>query len=198
MRGEAGGRFDTAGSPDGQEERRFIESGEDAIEVERGFSKPADVRANFASAGAERKFAWGFVELYVFERQAGAGVAAALEEFAVHVNYALGTSLLMEIVDVLRAQEQATGEGILESSESEMGGIGLCGGGCAAAHGVKVPYQARVAAPGVGRGDLFEAVVAPQPSGIAKRGDPTFGAYTGAGKNENTIGGRNGKLAHKG
>ena len=37
MRGEAGGRFDATGSPDGQEERRFVESGKNAIQVERGF-----------------------------------------------------------------------------------------------------------------------------------------------------------------
>src|SRR5215469_11906841 len=62
---EAGGGFDAPGSADGEEERRFIEGGENAIELERSFAKPADVRADFATAGARGKFARGFVELYV-------------------------------------------------------------------------------------------------------------------------------------
>src|SRR5262249_145658 len=77
-----------------------------------------------------------------------------------------------------------------------MSGIGPGGGSHAAAHGVKVPDEARVAGPGVGRGDLFEAVVAPQTVGIAKRGDSAFGADTGTGQDENAIGGRDGEFLH--
>src|SRR6516164_2754892 len=103
---EAGSGFDTAGSADGEEEHRLIESGKNAIEVERGFAEPADVRADFAAARARREFAWGFVELSVVERGTGAGVAAAFEEFAVHVHDARGACLLVKVVDVLCAEEE--------------------------------------------------------------------------------------------
>ena len=109
---EAGGGFDAAGSADGEEERRFIESGENAIEVERSFAKPADVRADFATAGARGKFARGFVEFDVVERRTGAGVAAAFEEFAVHVHDARGACLLVKVVDVLCAEEETIGQGV--------------------------------------------------------------------------------------
>ena len=109
---EAGGGFDAAGSADGEEERRFIESGENAIKVERSFAKPADVRADFATAGARRKFARGFVEFDVVERRTGAGVAAAFEEFAVHVHDARGACLLVKVVDVLCAEEETIGQGV--------------------------------------------------------------------------------------
>ena len=126
----------------------------------------------------------------VVERGQRAGLAAALHELPVHVEEAGRAGLLVQVVDVLGAEEETIRERGFKARESEMGGIGPGGGSHAAAHGVKVPDEARVAAPGVGRGDLFEAVVAPETSGIAKRGDPTFGAYTGPGKNENTIAGR--------
>src|SRR5215469_8590120 len=141
MSRKAGSGLDTAGSADGQEERGLIEGRENAFEVEWGFAKPADVRANSAAAGAERKLGWRFVELRVLERRTGAGVAAA--------------------------------------------------------HGVKVPDQARVATPSVGRGHLFEAVVAPQAPGIAKCGDTTLGADAGTGQNEDAVGRRNRELAHR-
>ena len=89
--------------------------------------------------------------------------------------------MLVQVIDVLGAQEQTIRHGGFEARESEMGGIGPGGGSHAAAHGVKVPDEARVAAPGEGRGHLFEAVVAPQAAGIAKRGDSAFGADTGTG-----------------
>ena len=196
MSREAGSGLDTAGSADGKEERRFFECGKNAFEVEWGFAKPADVRANSAAAGAERKFAWRFVELRVLERRTGAGVAAAFEQFAMHVNDAGGAGLFVEMIDVLGAEKKTIGERVFESGESEMRGIGLGGGSDAAAHGVKIPDQARIAAPSVGRGQLFEAVVAPQAPGIAKCGDATLGADAGTGQNEDAVGRRNRESAH--
>src|SRR5215469_13298381 len=197
MSRKAGSGLDTAGSADGQEERGLIEGRENAFEVEWGFAKPADVRANSAAAGAERKLGWRFVELRVLERRTGAGVAAAFEQFAMHVNDASGSGLLVEMIDVLGAEKKTIGERVFESGESEMRGIGFGFGSDAAAHGVKVPDQARVATPSVGRGHLFEAVVAPQAPGIAKCGDTTLGADAGTGQNEDAVGRRNRELAHR-
>src|ERR1700741_891103 len=187
MSSEAGGGLDGAGGANGQEDRRIVESSKNEIEMKGSLAKPADVRPDFAAAGAQRKFARGFVELRVFERRPQAGIAAALEELSGHVNDARGASLFMEIVDILRAEVQTAGKRLLEIGEGEMGGIGLGGRGHAAAHRVEVPDQTRIAVPGARRGDIFEAVVAPEATGIAKRGDSTFRAHTGARQDENAV-----------
>ena len=187
MSSEAGGGLDGAGGANGQEDRRIVESSKNEIEMKGSLAKPADVRPDFAAAGAQRKFVRGFVELRVFERRPRARITAAFEKLSVHVNDARGASLFVEIVDILRAEEQTAGERLLEIGEGEMGGIGLGGRGNPAAHRVEVPNQTRIAVPGARRGDIFEAVVAPEATGIAKRGDSAFRAHPGARQDENVV-----------
>ena len=50
------------------------------------------------------------MEVRIFERRAGTGLAAGLEEFAVHVDDARRAGLLVEIIDVLRAEVEAVSE----------------------------------------------------------------------------------------
>ena len=187
MSSEAGSRLDGAGSANGQEHRRIVESSKNEIEMKWSLAKPADVRPDFAVAGAQRKFGRGFVELRVVKRPPRTGIAAAFEELSVHVNDARGASLFVEIVDILRAEEQTAGERLLEIGKGEMGGIGFGSRSNAAAHRVEVPDQTRIAVPGLWRGNIFEAVVAPEATGIAKRGDSTFRAHAGARQNENVV-----------
>jgi hypothetical protein len=71
---------------DSHEDRAFIEGTEDTIQIERHFAEPADVRANPAAAFAPGKLGWRIVGVGVAERRQVAPVAAALEEFAVHVD----------------------------------------------------------------------------------------------------------------
>lgn len=187
MSSEAGSGLDGAGSADGEEDLAIVESSKNAIEMKWSLAKPADVRPDFAAAGAQRKFGRGFVELRVVERRPRAGIAAAFEELSVHVNDVRGASLFVEIVDILRAEEQTVGERLLEIGKGEMGGIGFGSRSNEAAHGVEVPDQTSIAVPGLRRGNIFEAVVAPEATDIAKRGDSTFRAHAGARQNENAV-----------
>ena len=105
MRGETGGRLDGAGSADGEENGALVESGEDFVEMEWSFAKPADVGTDFSAAGTTRNFGGGFVEVGVCEGRAGARVATAFEEFAVHVTNAARSGLFVQVVHVLGAEE---------------------------------------------------------------------------------------------
>jgi hypothetical protein len=63
------------------------------------------MRPNATSAFATWKFA--YVSLAIFEGLSVAVVAARLEQLSMHVNQALGASLLVEVVNILRAEEEA-------------------------------------------------------------------------------------------
>ena|SRR5271166_2669487 len=105
--------------------------------------------------------------------------------------------LLMEIINVLRAEEKAVRKSLFESSEGKMAGIRF-GGGCDfAAHGVEIPNELRIAPPRKRRGNFFDTIVAPESAGIAKGRNATFGADAGAGEDKNTIGGRDGEFWHR-
>src|ERR1700757_4649134 len=160
--------------------------------MEGSFAEPADVRPDLAAAGAAGNFGWTFVEIDVIEGRKRAGVAAAFEELTVHMKDAAGTGLLVEIVDILGAEKKTIGDGVFESSECEVARIGFGGGGNAAAHGVEIPDEAMVVTPGIWRGDVLEAVVAPQAAGIAEGGNAALGADAGAGQDEEAVRGREG------
>ena len=185
---KAGGGFDSAGRADGKEDRAIVESGKDFAKLERSLAEPADVRANLSAAWTARNFGGGLVESCVFERRAGACVAAGFEELAVHVQDTRRAGLFVEIVDVLRAKEQAVGEFLLQCGHGVVGGVRSGVGGSAAAHGVKIPDRVRVAAPGLRGGDLFETVVAPDSPSIAEGGDAAFGGDAGPGEEEDAVG----------
>lgn len=76
--------------------------------------------------------------------------------------------------------------------------IGFGVRGHAAAHGIEVPDEARIAAPCDRRGNFFEAVVTPESVGIAEGGDAAFGGDTGAGEEEEVVGGGDGEWGHLG
>jgi hypothetical protein len=86
------------------EDRAFVQSGEDAIQVERHFAEPADVRSNATSAVAPGNLGGWFVDIGVAERGSAACVTAAFEEFAVHVDTALRPCLLVKVIHILRAE----------------------------------------------------------------------------------------------
>jgi hypothetical protein len=155
--------------------------------MEGSFAEPADVRPDSAAAGAAGNFGGRFVEVDVIEGGKRAGVAPAFEELTVHMEDAAGTGPLVEIVDILGTEKKSTGDGVFESSERAVARIGSGGGGNAAAHGVEIPDEARVATPGVRRGDVLEAVVAPQAAGIAESGNAALGTGAGAGEDEDAV-----------
>ena len=58
---ETGGGFDRTRRARRNEDRAFVQSGEDAIQVERHFAEPADVRSNPTAALAPGKLGWRIV-----------------------------------------------------------------------------------------------------------------------------------------
>ena len=192
VRGETGGGFDCAGSADRQEDRASVEGSINLIEIVGNFTEPANVGANLRAAFATRNGGGWLVELRVIEGRTGAGFAARFEKFAVHVKHTGRAGELVEIVDVLGAEEEPV-ESVLECGDGLVGRIGLGVGGVAAAHGVEVPDELGIAAPGGGRGDIFEAVVAPEAIGVAEGGDAAFGGDASAGEQEEAVGGGNGE-----
>jgi len=190
---ETGGRFDGAGSANGKEGRAMVEGGVDLVEIIRDFTKPANVWANLRAAIATGNGGGRLVELRVVKGRTGTGFAARFEKFAVHMDRTGRAGQFMEIVDVLRAEEEPVRESVLEGGDGLMGGIGPGVDRFAAAHGVEIPDKVRIAAPCGGSGDVFETVVAPQAIGVAEGGDAALGGDAGAGEEEEAIGGGNGE-----
>jgi hypothetical protein len=102
---ETRSRMHHSRSSDHRQYRAPVEFGQDALHLEWDLAEPNDMRPYPTSALATWKFA--FVSLAIFEWLAVAGVAARLEQFAMHVNQTLGASLLVEVVNILRAEEEA-------------------------------------------------------------------------------------------
>ena len=196
MGGKTCGGLDAAGGADSDEDGTLVECAKNLLEFKRSFAEPADVRADFASAGAAWNFAGRFVKRGVRERREGTGVATALEEFAVHVENAPRARPLVKIVDVLRAQKEPVVKNLLESSKGNVAGIWPGGGRHFAAHGVEIPNKMRIALPSMGRSDFLDPIIAPKSSGIAKSRNAAFGADARTSEDKNAIGGRDGELWH--
>ena len=130
MGDKARGWLDHARRAHSHEDGAFIEGMEDAIQLERHLAEPADVRANPTSAVAPGNLGWRIVGGRVVKWRSAAPVAAALEEFAVHVDDALRPCLLMKVVHVLRAEEQTIFQLLFKLSQREVCRIRL---GCRAA-----------------------------------------------------------------
>ncbi len=162
--------------------------------MEGCFAEPADVGANAAAASAARESRGRFVEIGVVKWRFVARIAAAFEEFAMHMKNALGARLLVKIVDILGAEEEAIVKFAFKCSEREVARIRFGGGGDAATHGIEIPDKMGIATPSIWRCDFLNAVFSPQATGIAKCGDATFSADAGAGENEKAVGGRDGKV----
>jgi hypothetical protein len=114
-----------------------------------------------------------------------------------YMEKALGAGKLVKIVDILGTEEEAVVKSPFKGGEGEMSGIGLGLGGDAAAHGIEIPNQARVAAPSVGRGDFLDTVFPPEAARIAKCGNAALRADARAGENDKPVGGRDRNCCHE-
>ncbi len=104
---EAGSGIDGAGGADDEQHGGSIEFAVDGVHVERDFAEPDDVRADRGVAGfADGNVIGVFVEGLVGEGFVGTS-AAGLEEAAVHVVDAMGSSALVEVVYVLGTEIEA-------------------------------------------------------------------------------------------
>jgi hypothetical protein len=197
MRHEARGRLDHARRAHSHEHSAFVQSAEDAIQLERYFAKPADVWTNPAAALALGKLCRGIVGVCVAERQSAARVAAALEKLAVHVDDALRACLLVQIVYILGAEEEAISQTLLQLREREMRRVGLRSRSYSPTHGIELPDQPGVAVPRMGRSDLLDPVVPPETIDATERGYPALGAYACPCEDEEAIMWRHGEHRSK-
>jgi len=95
MGAKARGWLDHARCTHSHEDGAFVYCAEDAIQFERHFAEPADVRANPSSALAAGKLRWRIVGIRVMKRCSAACVTAAFEKLAVHVDDANRPCLLV-------------------------------------------------------------------------------------------------------
>ena len=187
MGNETCSRLDDAGSSNRDEDGAGVERPRDFVQVVGDFAEPADVRPNLAAAFALRNRRRRLAGFRVVEGRTIASVAAALEEFAVHVDHAPRSGLLVKIVDVLRAEKESVLQAAFEPGQGRVAGIGLRLSGDAAAHGIELPDEPGIAPPGVWRCDVFEAMVAPKAGRAAEGRDAAFGADAGAGEDEDAV-----------
>lgn len=71
--------------------------------------------------------------------------------------------------------------------QREMTRIRLRFAGNPAAHGVELPYEARISLPRERRGDFFHAIITPQAASPAEGGDPALCADSRPRKDENVV-----------
>lgn len=188
---EAGSGFDEAGSADSDEESAVVKRLIDFWDIVGHFAKPTDVWTDLSAAVAARDRARRIVGGGILEGSSVAAIAATFEEFAVHMDHAARAGLFMQIVYVLRAKEKTVLQQFFEFGERVVTRIRFGGRSDAAAHGVKLPDEARIALPGMRRDHFLDTVAAPKPACTAKYGNAAFCANAGAGKQENAIGGGN-------
>jgi hypothetical protein len=110
---------------DSHEERTFFESTEDSIQIKRHFAKPANMRTYPAAAFAAGKVACGVIDTCIVKWRSSARIAAALKKLAVHVDDILRTCLLVQVVYILRAEEEAISQLFPQIREREVSRVGF-------------------------------------------------------------------------
>ena len=94
----------------------------------------------------------------------------------------------MQIVDVLRAEKKAAGELGFELGEGNVRGVGRDFCAVAAALGIEIPDQRRVAPQSFWGTDFFDVVSGPQTVGRTEGGQAALGADACASEDEEAVG----------
>lgn len=118
-------------------------------------------------------------------------IAARLEQFAVHVDDAAHAAALVQVVDVLRAQEQvaaALGEPRLEPAERAMRFVRLRGFQVTPAQVVEVVHVGGRPPEALRGRKLHRIELGPDAVLVAKRAEAAFGGDARAGENEDVHG----------
>src|SRR2546423_11628285 len=113
MRDESRSRIHRSRAADGDEQIALVQLLEDPVHAERHLSEPDHVRTQLASTPIA---AWrnAVVSALVSKRRAIAGVAARLQELAVHVQDVARACPFVQRVDVLGTEEKAVPDFLLE------------------------------------------------------------------------------------
>jgi hypothetical protein len=112
----------------------------------------------------------------VVEWEAGASLATALEELSVHVNEARRTRLLVQIVDILRAEKEAIAHDSLDCRQSVVSKIGFACPGLRAPLRIETPDDRGVRSPAFRGSNVLEAVLLPEAIGVPEGANPALGA----------------------
>jgi hypothetical protein len=118
--GKAGGWLDHTRSAHSHEHRAFTQGTEDPVQSEGHFAEPADVRANPSATLATGNLGWRIIGVSVAKWRSAACIAAALVEFPVHMDHVFRSCLLVEVINVLRAEEKAFLEPLFETGERDV------------------------------------------------------------------------------
>ena len=101
-----------------------------------------------------------------------------------HVKHPLRPGPLVQIVDILRDQQQLAGPFSIEPRKRAVRGIGLDGCELGPPRVVECMDQGRVAGEGFGRRDILDAMAFPQPVRPPKGRETAFGRDAGAGQDD--------------
>jgi hypothetical protein len=109
--------------------------------------------------------------------------ATELHQVAVHVQYALAASTFVEVVDVLRHEQELVAEALFELGKCDVCRIRSVLGESLSQEVVKVLDALRVTAEGFRRADVLDVFVFPHAVVPAERAKSRFGAYSSACQN---------------
>ena len=107
---------------------------------------------------------------------------AGFHQFAVKVDDVRAAGAFVEVIHVLR--DNADVKIALQRRQSAVAVVGFGAEEFAAAGVVEVEDKLRIASEALGRGDIFDAIILPQPVGVAEGGDAALGAHAGAGEDD--------------
>jgi len=107
---------------------------------------------------------------------------AGFHQFAVKVDDVRAAGAFVEVIHVLR--DNANVKVALQGRQSAVAVVGLGAKQFASAGVVEVEDKLRIAGEALGRGDIFDAIILPQPVGVAEGGDAALGAHAGAGEDD--------------
>ena len=110
-----------------------------------------------------------------------------------HVEQIPRAGPVVQVVHILRDQEQVAAPFPLQAGQGEVGGIGLHQGEAAPPFVVETVDQRRVPVEGLRRGHVLHPVLLPEAVGGAKGAQPAFGGDAGAGEDHETGGSRHGR-----
>ena len=108
-------------------------------------------------------------------------------QLPVHMAHLGAATAFMQVIHILRDQEDLTVKLPLQSRERAVCQIGLRRRQLIAARVVKSIDQVRVSSKGLRRGDFHGVVVFPEPVRIAKGRQSRFGRHAGSGQYDNLV-----------
>lgn len=173
----AGGRIDRARRAHRHEQVGLGQRRLDRVAMHRYLAEPDHVRPH-PGAGAAGGTRIAPAQIRAPRRDRPAGAAAGLEQFAVHVDDRPRAGPLVQIVDVLRAQEQPPappGESRLGLRQGHVRGVGLGRDHAAAAVVVEVEHRVGVGRVGLGGREPRWIEPRPDPAPVAEGAEPALG-----------------------